>query len=329
MSRPKEAMTPADEPHIPVMLEEALRYLQPRKGGRYVDGTLGFGGHAMALLKADPSIEVLGIDRDAAAVEAASNRLAEFAPRVHPFHGSYVAMPDYVAELGWEQVDGVLLDLGLSSMQLDTPERGFSFTQDGPLDMRFDRRNPVTASTLVNSLEEAELAKVFWEWGEESKARRISRAIVERREARPFSRTRDLAELIEANAPPKPAERHKTLARCFQALRIAVNAELDHVTEGLEAALSLLGPGGRLVVISFQSLEDRIVKRMFRDLAQTWERDPTHPFGGYEVEPVVAILTRKPLRPSDAELARNRRAAPARLRAVEMLRHPHALDPDA
>lgn len=319
-------MTPDDPPHIPVMLEEALRYLKPREGGRYVDGTLGAGGHAKALLKAHRSIEVIGIDRDAAAVDAASNSLREFGSRVHPFRGSYIDMPQYVAEIGWDRVDGVLLDLGLSSIQLDTADRGFSYAKDGPLDMRFDQRSPETASTIVNSWEERELTDLFREYGEEPNARRIARSIVRRRADRPFSRTSELADLIRDHAPLKPAKRTQTLGRCFQALRIAVNQELEHVTEGLEAALSVLAPGGVMVVISFHSLEDRLVKNFFKDLAQTSVHDPTHPMGGYDVDPIMKVLTKRPERPTAEEIAENRRSAPSRLRAAQKLRD---LDPDS
>ncbi len=254
--------------HQPVLPEEVMEYLVTPGGSRYLDGTLGGGGHARLLLQQVPVAEVLGIDRDDAALKAARECLAEFGERAHVARGTYADMTGLAAELGWKKVDGILLDIGVSSFQIDTPERGFSLRHDGPLDMRMDWRLRVTAASILNTTEEAELARIFWEYGEERKSRQVARAVVNRRKERPWMRTGEFAEMLDKvvgrtrHGPPAPT-------RCFQALRIVVNGELEQLEKGLRAAVDLLNPGGRLVVISFHSLEDRMVKRFFRDEAKS------------------------------------------------------------
>jgi 16S rRNA (cytosine1402-N4)-methyltransferase len=251
--------------HRPVMLAEVLETLQPRPGGRYADGTIGGAGHAAALLRASaPDGWLYGCDRDAAAIEAATGRLAEFAGRFELRQGSFEELPGWVP---LASCDGALLDLGVSSPQLDRPERGFSFQQEGPLDARMDQRQKLTAGQLVNEASLEELAKLFWELGEERESRRIARAIVNERPLGGFKTTRQLAEMIERIVPRHGRKTHPA-TRVFQALRIAVNDELRVLQRGLPAVWSLLKPGGRLAVITFHSLEDRLVKEFGRALAR-------------------------------------------------------------
>jgi 16S rRNA (cytosine1402-N4)-methyltransferase len=281
----------------------------PRAGGRYLDGTLGGGGHAEAILEAcGPDGRLLGLDRDDVALEAAGRRLAPFGQRVELRRSSFSEMAEQARVLA--PLDGVVLDLGVSSPQLDHAERGFSFQQDGPLDMRMDRRQAVNAAGLVNGLEESELADIIYQYGEEPRSRRIARAIVA---GRPWSRTLPLAECV-ARASGWGQSRVHPATRTFQALRIAVNRELEELDVGLRAALGLLRPGGRLAVISFHSLEDRRVKHLFREWSgQTGPRDP---YG----RPVVAPLGRL-LAPGGiagaAQDVDNPRARSARLRGFE------------
>ncbi len=238
------------------MTAEAVHALAPRPGGRYADGTVGGGGHAAAILAAtSPNGWLFGCDRDGAAVEAARARLAEFAGRFEIRRGNFADLAEMTEPGGY---DGVLLDLGVSSPQLDSPERGFSFQQEGPLDMRMDTRQERTAADLVNGLPADELAKIFWELGDEPQARRFARAIEQDRRQRPFRTTGQLAGLIERLAPRHGRRTHPA-TRVFQALRIAVNDELGALERGLAAAVRLLRPGGRLAVITFHSLEDRCV----------------------------------------------------------------------
>ncbi len=300
------------------MVTEVLEALRPKSGGRIVDGTLGGGGHAAAILEASlPSGWLYGCDRDGAAVEAARRRLAGYAGRWELRQGNFAELAEWVP-LG--SCDGVLLDLGVSSPQLDTAERGFSFLQAGPLDMRMDRRQPQTAADLVNGLPAEELAKIFWELGGERDARRFARAVVERRQQRPLTTTRELAELIEQLAPRQGRRTHPA-TRVFQALRMAVNDELAALERGLDAALKVLKPGGRLAVITFHSLEDRRVK----EFGRTRARDYTFP-GEVDVPelrrprtPEVRVLSRKAIVPGPAELAENPRSRSAQLRVLEKI----------
>jgi 16S rRNA (cytosine1402-N4)-methyltransferase len=302
--------------HIPVLLKEVLAWLEPRDKGQYVDGTLGSGGHAEGILKASsPTGKLYGCDRDGAAIEAAAARLA-------PYEGRYELRRGDFAELaGWIEhgsCNGVLLDLGVSSPQLDVGERGFSVQQDGPLDMRMDRREALTAAELVNTWSESELTRVFWEFGEEPQARRFARAIVEERKRHRFERTGELAAFIERLSPRRGKKRHPA-TQVFQALRMTVNHEVSSLRSGLAAALTILRPGGRLAVITFHSLEDRIVKEFAREKA----RDYTFP-GEVDVpelrqpkQPELKWLQRKAILPSDAEVERNPRARSAQLRVME------------
>ena len=302
--------------HKPVLLAEVLAALRPRPAGRYADATIGGGGHAAAILAASsPSGWLYGCDRDGAAIEAATRRLAAFAGRLEIRRGNFAELADWIAP---ESCDGVLLDLGVSSPQLDEAGRGFSFQRDGPLDMRMDPRQPVTAAELVNELHETELQQIFWELGGEPQARRLARAIVRERQARRLETTAQLAGLIERLAPRGGKKRHPA-TRVFQALRMAVNDERRSLLSGLAAACAILKPGGRLAALTFHSLEDRLVKE--------FGREQTRPYtvaGGVDVPelrrprpPVMQWTPRKAIEPGAAELAANPRARSARLRVLE------------
>jgi 16S rRNA (cytosine1402-N4)-methyltransferase len=301
--------------HIPVLFDEVLIALQPEPGKRFIDGTLGGGGHALALIeRSQPGGSLLGIDADPSAIAAARTRFKEagIAARAYTLHhGNAADLADIAAAHGLAAVDGVLFDLGVSSHQLDTAERGFSFSSDGPLDMRLDPTQGPTAADLVAELSEEELATVIYRYGEERASRRIARYIVERRERQPFIRTADLAAVIARAAGRGGRERIHPATRSFQALRIAVNAELEHLEQMLPQAVELLKPGGRLAVISFHSLEDRIVKLFFR--AESG-------YGGNEAseQPVrLRIVTKKPIEADGAAVATNARARSAKLRVAE------------
>ncbi len=302
--------------HKPVLLAEVLAALRPRPAGRYADATIGGGGHAAAILAASsPTGWLYGCDRDGAAIEAATRRLAAFAGRLEIRRGNFAELADWIAP---ESCDGVLLDLGVSSPQLDEAGRGFSFQRDGPLDMRMDPRQPVTAAELVNELHETELQQIFWELGGEPQARRLARAIVRERQARRLETTAQLAGLIERLAPRGGKKRHPA-TRVFQALRMAVNEERRSLLSGLAAACAILKPGGRLAALTFHSLEDRLVKE--------FGREQTRPYtvaGGVDVPelrrprpPVMQWTPRKAIEPGAAELAANPRARSARLRVLE------------
>ncbi len=299
------------------MLEEVLAALGPKPGGTFADGTLGSGGHAAAMLRAsNPTGWLFGCDRDGDALEATRTRLAaEFAGRFELRRGNFAELPDWVPAGG---CDGVLLDLGVSSPQLDRAERGFSFQQDGPLDMRMDARQALTAAELVNSASAEELMRIFWDYGDEPDARRMARAIAHDRQMQRFETTRQLAELMERIAPRHGRKAHPA-TRVFQALRIAVNDEIGSLRRGLAGAVRLLKPGGRLAVITFHSLEDRVVKEFGREQA----RDYVAP-GEVDVPelrqpraPVLRLVTRKAICAGEAEIAANPRARSAQLRVME------------
>ena len=303
--------------HTPVLLRQVVDLLCPpgREIRRFVDGTVGAGGHSYAMLAAGAE-SVLALDVDQAAIAAARETLAAFGERAHLRHASYTAMRAEALALGWDAVDAILLDLGLSSLQMDDAARGFAFRFDAPLDMRFDQTaDQPTAADLVNALDEAALADLLWRYGDERDSRRIARAIVN---ARPLRSTRQLAELVAA------AKRHRRKAaihpatRVFQALRIAVNSELESVERALPIALNLLRPGGRLAVISFHSLEDRIVKRGFREMAREHAAPPGMASLG-EKRAEARLLTRKPIVADAEERGRNPRSRSAKLRAIEKL----------
>jgi 16S rRNA (cytosine1402-N4)-methyltransferase len=307
--------------HVSVLPAEVLHYLVPKSGGVYLDGTLGGGGHAGLVLEAcGPDGRLFGFDRDPAAIAAASARLAPFGERFCPVRGNFAAMEELLPGLGVSEVDGVILDLGVSSHQLDTAERGFSFQQDAPLDMRMDRSHGETAADLVNSLSHGELARIIREYGEERWAGRIASFICTAREQSPITGTLQLVDIIKGAIPRKAwEERLHPATRTFQALRIAVNDELGSLERGLRAAVRLLKPGGRGVVISFHSLEDRIVKQMFRELASGCICPKELPVCSCGHRPEVKVLTGRPVTAGKEELARNPRSRSAKLRAVEKL----------
>lgn len=299
--------------HIPVMLEEVLSALQPKAGGRYVDGTLGGAGHAAAILRASsPSGWLFGCDRDGVAVEAAKARLAEFTGRWEIQRGTFDQLGKW---LDPGSCDGVLFDLGVSSPQLDVAERGFSFQADGPLDMRMDTRQLVTAANIVNEWSADELMRIFREYGDEPQARRFARVITE---DRPFTTTKQLADLIERVSPRAGRKAHPA-TKIFQALRIAVNDEIGCVERGLQAAFEVLKPGGRLAVITFHSLEDRTVKLWGRELARdyTFPGDVDVPELRQDCVPKLRLVSRKAILPGEPELAQNPRARSAQLRVFE------------
>ncbi len=300
-------------PHLSVLYNDIIHALNPRGGGLYIDGTLGAGGHAAGLLEASaPNGELLGLDLDPQALAIARQRLAAFGKQAHIAQASYLEMAAQAKLLGWQQVDGIVLDLGVSSMQLDTAERGFSFLQDGPLDMRFDPSRGSSAADLLNSLDESELADIFFRYGEERLSRKIARAIVQNR---PFSATRQLADLVLKTIGKR--ERIHPATRIFQALRIAVNGELDAIESVLPLAVGLLKPGGRLAVISFHSLEDRLVKTYFRRESRDCLCPPQQPICTCAHRALITEINRKPIEASPEEIALNSRARSAKLRIVE------------
>ncbi len=300
--------------HIPVLMESVTRLLLP--AARVVDGTVGAGGHARALLEGGAGA-VLGLDLDADALTLAQAALEPYGGRAQLARASYANMAAEAARIGWDQVDAVLLDLGLSSMQLDTPQRGFAFSADGPLDMRFDQSGDrPTAAELVNHLDERELAALFRDYGEDPHSRRLARAVVQ---ARPFTTTGQLAEAIARAVPRRPGDHLHPATLAFQALRIAVNDELETVRRALPAAVDLLRPGGRLAVISFHSLEDRIVKQFFKLASTGCICPPQVPVCVCGHRASVRLLTRKPVMADADEVARNPRSRSARLRVVERL----------
>jgi 16S rRNA (cytosine1402-N4)-methyltransferase len=302
--------------HTPVLYQQVLSALRPSAGSRYIDGTVGAGGHAFGILEASaPEGQLLAIDRDKEALEVARRRLAPFGDRVHLRHGSFENMRQHVQGLGWASVHGVLLDLGLSSMQLADGERGFSFQRTGPLDMRFDRSQGVRAVDLINNLDREALADLIYRYGEEHQARRIAEAIVA---ARPLETTEELAHLVMQALKGRRGRIHPA-TQTFQALRIAVNDELSALRQGLEQAVKILEPGGRLVVIAFHSLEDRIVKRYLRRETRECICPPEQPICTCDHEPRVRLLTRSPIRPDQAEREANPRSRSARLRAAERI----------
>lgn len=303
--------------HVTVMKDEALDLLQVRQGGRYIDGTVGLGGHTEAMLeRSSPDGRVLGIDRDQKALQLASERLARFESRVVLVHGNYADIADIAASASFTGADGVLLDLGVSSMQLDEGERGFSFMRDGPLDMRMDTSRGPTAADLVNTYPEKELADLIFRYGEESASRRIAAAIVRARAEAPITTTARLAEIVSQAKGGRQSRIHPA-TQTFQALRMAVNEELEGVERGAEGALNVLRQGGRLAVISFHSLEDRAVKHLFK---RHEAREEALPQGGSRTVgeyPRLKRINRKSISAGPAEVRDNPRARSARLRAVQ------------
>ncbi len=303
--------------HVPVMLSEVVRLLAPRSGGVYLDGTFGGGGYASAFLEAAPCT-VWAIDRDPDAIARGASLAARFPGRLHLINGQFGDMLDLLAEHGVTALDGVVLDLGVSSFQLDDPARGFSFRGDGPLDMRMGRSGGLTAADLVNTLPERDLADLLFELGEERASRRIARRIVAARSETPITSTARLATIIRDVLPPDRSGIDPA-TRSFQALRIRVNDELGEIERGLNQASQLLGPGGRLIVVSFHSLEDRVVKRFMADAAGRAPSPSRHDPRGLATRPTprFRLLTARPLRPGAAETAINPRSRSARLRALQ------------
>lgn len=309
----------ADFVHETVLLEEAVQALQPRDGGRYVDCTLGGAGHSSLLLeKSGPNGRLLALDQDEIALNNAGIRLQPFLDRVQFARANFRDLASVVRDYNFVPVDGVLFDLGVSSPQFDEAERGFSYRFDARLDMRMDNRAPVTAEDMVNEFEEEALAKIFFHYGEEKFSRRIAKRIVEERVHTRIQTTGQLADLVKAAIPaaarrtgPHPAR------RVFQALRIAVNDELEAIRVALQETLEILAPHGRVAVITFHSLEDRIVKHAFQEWARGCICPPDFPVCRCHQEPKVDIITRKPIMPSDEEISRNARARSAKLRVVE------------
>lgn len=310
--------------HIPVMLDEVLKFLQPRPGGHYIDGTLGGGGHTAAILeRSTPDGKVLGIDADAQALARVRTRFstALSSRRLVLVHGNFAELARIVSETGFVSVQGVLLDLGFSSDQMEDPQRGFSFSADGPLDMRLDQSLTVSAADLVNSADEQELADIFWRYGEETRSRQIARRIVRERAREAIMRTSQLATLAATGVPYKPGAIHPA-TRVFQALRIAVNHELEHLEAALPQILEVLsgsGGAGSMVIISFHSLEDRIVKEFMRREATDCLCPPRTPVCICGHKARLRLLTRKPVVPTAQEIEHNPRARSARLRAAEMV----------
>ena len=293
--------------HISVLPTEVLALLTTPTSHRFIDGTLGGAGHAQAVLAASaPDAQLLGIDLDPAALATAQQRLSEFGDRAHLVRGNYADMARFAHRLGWDTVDGILLDLGVSSYQLDTPERGFSFQHDAPLDMRLDPDGPTTAADLVNTLDERKLADLIFLYGEDRASRRIARFIVDARRVQPIRTTLALADVVTRAMGGRHGRIHPA-TRTFQALRIAVNQELSVLEAVIPQALELLAPGGRLVIMSFHSLEDRIVKLAFRAATLSGDRQ------------FFQTLTPKPVEASDSEQRQNPRSRSVRLRAIARL----------
>jgi 16S rRNA (cytosine1402-N4)-methyltransferase len=308
-------------PHRPVLLRETIELLGATRGGVFVDGTLGLGGHSEAILEATVEARVIGVDRDREALEFAKNRLAKYGARFQGVHANFREIARIVEEANERDVRGVLVDLGVSSLQFDTGERGFSFRQDAPLDMRMDAEgDEETASELLAHLPEEEIARIIFEYGEERRSRRIARWIVERRErGEPIETTTALSDLVARAVGYRKTDKVHPATRTFQALRIAVNGELEGLSDFVETAVDLLQPNGRFVAISFHSLEDRIMKQTLRRLAGQCECDPRAPVCSCGARRAVEILTRRPLVPGEEEVSDNPRARSAKLRACRKL----------
>ena len=311
-------MCEKDYGHVPVLLHECLDALVIRPEGIYVDGTLGRAGHSLEIVKRLTTGRLIGIDRDETAIAAAQERLADYADRVTLVHSNFDHIGDILAELHIDGADGMLFDLGVSSPQLDDAERGFSYMHDAPLDMRMDRSAYLTAREVVNGWSYEELRRILFEYGEERYAPAIARRVVQTREQRPIETTLELVEVIKSAMPPAALrEKQHPAKRSFQAIRIAVNGELDALPPMLEAATEHLNPGGRLAVISFHSLEDRIIKKTMQELATGCTCPPEFPVCVCGKKPKLRLVSRKPIVSGEEELAHNPRARSAKLRVAE------------
>ncbi len=303
--------------HVSVLVEECLHFLAPERGGVFVDCTLGLGGHARALLEANPELRLVGIDRDAEALEIARRELAEFGERVEFLRGTFEDLEELLQAAGHAAVAGILADLGVSSLQLERAHRGFSFRRDGPLDMRMDTRGGMTAADVVNGYPEEQLRKILSEYGEERRARRIARQLVLSRQEKPLETTGDLRAAVVAAVGSGRPGRIDPATRTFQAVRIEVNRELAGLDRFFEQTMRLLESDGRLVVISYHSLEDRISKMALRSAA----RGEVDPITGRPLSEtrLIELLTKKPVRPTEAEVTANPRSRSARLRAARRI----------
>jgi len=302
--------------HVPVLLDEAIAGLQPQRGGYFVDCTVGLGGHAAAILeKISPSGRLLGIDTDPEAIKLSQDKLVDYGEAITLVNDNFINLEDICERYHFHPVDGILFDLGVSSLQLDTAERGFSFHLDAPLNMRFDAGQELTASDIVNNFSEQELAKLIEKYGEERHSRRIARFIVQNR---PIATTVELARLIEQASRGKRARIHPA-TRTFMALRIAVNSELQNLELALQQTINILRPGGRLIVISYHSLEDRIVKRFMRDAASSCLCPPGTVMCRCGHQPTLKLISRKVIKPTSLETESNPRSRSAKLRIAERL----------
>lgn len=310
-----------DNFHQPVLLEETITLLNCHPGGIYVDGTTGEGGHALHIFKTCPNVRLLiGIDRDEDNLDHTNKRLSSFKDKYFLVKGNFSEIKKIISHLKIKAVDGVILDLGVSTHQLLSPSRGFSFSVDGPLDMRMDQEQKTTASTLVNDFSKEQLERIFWKYGEEKWSSSIAKKIVKSRKETPINTTLELANLVTNTIPSRarPRKIHPA-TRIFQALRIAVNDELTHLKKGLPEAIDVLVPGGRMVVIAFHSLEDRIVKNTFREHSRSCVCPPRIPQCRCGQIPKLKLLTKKPIVPTTEEISQNPRSRSARLRGAEKL----------
>ncbi len=306
--------------HVPIMLGDVMELLRPERGGIFVDGTLGGGGHSEGILKRLGDGKLYGIDRDGEAIAAASKRLKPFGDKFEAIRGNFFDMQELLGSVGVTRVDGILLDLGVSSYQLDAPQRGFSYHEEAPLDMRMDDRANLTAYDVVNGYSHDEFTRIIRDYGEERYAARVASAIVREREKQPIKTTTELADIIKYTIPaanrregPHPAR------RTFQAIRIEVNGELEELGAAIQRAHDMLAPGGVLAVITFHSLEDRIVKQTFRTFEHPCVCDPKAPICTCGRVPTARVLTKKPIVPGEEELESNPRSRSSKLRAIEKL----------
>jgi len=304
--------------HVSVLFKETIDGLDLKEGGIYVDGTLGGGGHSFGMLSSGVDIKVIGIDQDSEAINAAKKRLEEFSDKVTFVNDNFSNIKNILKELGIDSIDGVVLDLGVSSYQLDNAERGFSYMHDARLDMRMNTENELSAYEVVNNYSEEELARIFYEYGEEKWSARIAKFIVEKREEKPIEKTSELVEIIKAAIPQKARQQGSHPAkRVFQAIRIEVNNELGILSDTVDDIVSVLRPGGRIAIITFHSLEDRIIKKAFSRLATGCVCPKSFPVCVCNNQPVVKIVTKKPILPSKGEEEENPRSKSAKLRIFE------------